>query len=156
MKVSKRGEYGMRALCHLAERYDEGLTHIRDIAAQEEIPPKFLEGILLALKRAGFVRSRRGNEGGYALARAPGEIMVGEVIRSLDGPLAPLASEDELKVLSDRDRPQCGLYLILLDVHEAVTRILDRTSLADVIERGRRANDETSGAGEKNGVLARI
>lgn len=129
----------MRALCHLAERYDKGLTHIRDIAAREDIPPKFLEGILLALKRSGFVRSRRGNEGGYALAQSPEKIMVGEVIRSLDGPLAPLGSEDELKMMSDRDNPQCGLYLILLEVHDAVAAILDTTSLADVIERGKQA-----------------
>jgi Rrf2 family protein len=139
MKLSKRGEYGMRALCHLAERHSEGLTHIRDIADREGIPAKFLEGILLALKRSGFVKSRRGNEGGYALAHPPDEIRVGEVIRALDGPLAPLGSLEELQEMSDRGQRQCGFYLLLLDVHKAVSEILDRATLADVLEKGRQA-----------------
>jgi len=139
MKLSKRGEYGMRALCHLAERHGDGLTHIRDIADQEGIPPKFLEGILLALKRSGFVKSRRGNEGGYALAYPPSDISVGEVIRALDGPLAPLGSLEELREMSERGQRQCGFYLVLLDVHRAVSQILDRATLADVLDRGRQA-----------------
>lgn len=150
MKLSKRGEYGMRALCHLAERYSDGLTHIRDIADQEGIPAKFLEGILLALKRSGFVRSRRGNEGGYALAYPPEEIRVGEVIRALDGPLAPLGSLEELREMSDRGQRQCGFYILLLDVHKAVSEILDRATLADVLERGRAA--EAAGRGIPAGV----
>lgn len=125
----------MRALCYLAKKHGRGLVHIRDIAAREEIPPKFLEGILLTLKRAGVVRSRRGNEGGYSLAAAPAEITVGDVIRILDGPLAPLGSADELKELMDRGERKCGFYAILLDVRDAVARILDSTSLADVVKR---------------------
>ena len=128
----------MRALCHLAIRYGKGLVHIRDIASREEIPPKFLEGILLTMKRAGVVRSKRGNEGGYALALPPGEIGVGDVIRVLDGPLAPLGGSGELKELLNRGEGRCGFYEILLDVHDAVTRILDDTTLADVVERSRR------------------
>ncbi len=135
MKVSKRGEYGMRALCHLAERFDGGLVHIKDIAAQEEIPSKFLEGILLELKRAGFVRSRRGNEGGYALAHAPDQIRLGDAIRVLDGPLAPMASASELKELMDRNPRRVGFYSVLMDVRNAVASILDETTLADVLRR---------------------
>jgi Rrf2 family protein len=135
MKVSKRGEYGMRALCHLAGRWSEGVVSIRDIAQEEDIPGKFLEGILLELKRTGFVRSRRGVEGGYALARDPREIMLGDVIRMLDGPLAPLASAAELRELTERNPRQVGFYAILMDVRDAVSNILDKTSLADVITR---------------------
>jgi Rrf2 family protein len=137
MKVSKRGEYGMRALCHLAERHGEGLIHIKRIAAEEEIPPKFLEGILLELKRAGYVTSRRGIEGGYALARPPKEILLGEVIRVLDGPLAPIASAAELRELMARNPRQVGFYAVLMDVRNAVSSILDKTSLAEVLRRNR-------------------
>lgn len=125
----------MRALCHLAKRHGKGLVHIRDIASKEEIPPKFLEGILLTLKRAGVVRSRRGNEGGYALALPPGEIGVGDVIRILDGPLAPLGGSGQLKELLDKGEGRCGFYAILLDVHDAVSRILDHSTLLDVLKR---------------------
>jgi len=135
MKVSKRGEYGMRALCHLAERHDAGLVHIKRIAADEEIPAKFLEGILLELRRAGFLTSRRGNEGGYSLARPPEEIVLGEVIRLLDGPLAPMASAAELQKLMDGNPRRLGFYAVLMDVRNAVSGILDRMTLADVLKR---------------------
>ena len=135
MKVSKRGEYGMRALCYLASRHERGWVHIGQIASGEEIPSKFLESILLQLKRAGFVVSRRGNEGGYSLARSADEIMLGDVVRILDGPLAPMASARELQDLMDRNPRQAGFYSVLMDVRNAVSTIIDRTSLADVVRR---------------------
>jgi Rrf2 family protein len=133
MKLSKRGEYGIQALCHLAERCDQGVIHIAAIAEKESLPSKFLEGILLQLKRAAIVKSRRGVEGGYALARDPRKIMLGEIIRVLDGPLAPLGSAEELKTMMRRNPRQAGLYAVLLDVRNAASEILDRTSLADVV-----------------------
>ncbi len=134
----------MRALCHLASRYGEGLTHIREIAEQEEIPAKFLEGILLALKRSGFVKSRRGNEGGYALARDPREIMIGAVFRALDGPLAPMSNSAELQAMMESNPRQRGFYSVLLEVSSAVSEILDKTSLADVLERNGQVRDPDS------------
>jgi Rrf2 family protein len=125
----------MRALCYLAAQHREGWVHVGRIAADEEIPAKFLESILLQLKRAGFVGSRRGNEGGYSLAKAPEEIMLGEVIRILDGPLAPMASARELRELMARNPRQAGFYSVLMDVRNAVSTIIDRTSLADVVRR---------------------
>jgi len=135
MKVSKRGEYGMRALCHLAGSHGEGFVHIKRIATDEDIPSKFLEGILLELRRAGFLMSRRGNEGGYSLARPPEEIPLGDVLRLLDGPLAPLASAAALQELMDRNPRQVGFYAVLMDVRNAVSGILDRMTLADVLKR---------------------
>ena len=137
MKISKRGEYGMRALCHLAEHHSDGLTHIREIAGAEGLPCKFLEGILLALKRAGFVKSRRGNDGGYALARPAEQIMVGDVIRVLDGPLSPISTAADLIAMMERQPSQRGFYSLLLDVRNAVSAILDHTSIADVVRRNR-------------------
>jgi Rrf2 family protein len=135
MKVSKRGEYGMRALCHLAGTYGEPMVHIRGVAEAEDIPAKFLEGILLELNRAGFVVSKRGNEGGYSLSRPADQILLGDVVRVLDGPLAPLASAAELQALMDRNPRQVGFYAVLMDVRNAVSAILDRTTLADVMRR---------------------
>jgi len=146
MKVSKRGEYGMRALFHLADHYGKGLVHIKAIAVDEEIPPKFLEGILLELKRAGYLSSRRGVDGGYALARRPEQILLGEVIRVLDGPLAPMSSAGELQELMDRNPRQIGFYAVLMDVRNAVSEILDKTSLAEVLRRTRAHFGETDGS----------
>ena len=135
MKVSKRGQYGMRALCHLAETHGSGVVQIREIARKESIPGKFLEGILLELKHAGIVRSRRGIDGGYELARDPSEIMLGQVMRVLDGPLAPLGSAAELKELMKADPRQAGFYSVLIGVRDAAAAILDRTTLAEVVAR---------------------
>jgi Rrf2 family protein len=135
MKVSKRGQYGMRALCHLAETYGAGVVQIREIARKEAIPGKFLEGILLELKHAGIVRSRRGIDGGYELAREPHEIMLGQVMRVLDGPLAPLGSAAELKELMKSDPRQAGFYSVLMGVRDAAAAILDQTTLAEVVVR---------------------
>ena len=145
MKVSKKGEYGVRALCHLAERHGEGVVQIREIARIESIPWKFLEGILLQLKSAGIVRSRRGIDGGYALARPPGEIAMGEVIRLLDGPLAPMGSAAELRELMQRSPRHAGFYEVLMDVRNAAAAILDRTSLQDVVDRNQRFRQRASG-----------
>lgn len=135
MKVSKRGEYGMRALCHLAERFGEGYVHVKRISDEEGIPQKFLEGILLELRRAGVLLSRRGNEGGYSLARPPETIPLGDVMRLLDGPLAPLASASELRKLTERNPKRCGFYSVMMDVRNAVSEILDNTTFADLLER---------------------
>ncbi len=135
MKVSKRGQYGMRALCHLAARHGRGVVQIREIARAESIPAKFLEGILLELKHAGVLRSRRGIDGGYELAMPPSDVMLGHVMRTLDGPLAPMGSAAELRELVQNDPRQAGFYSILIDVRDAAAAILDRTSLADVLDR---------------------
>ncbi len=132
----------MRALCHLAEQYGRGLVRVKSIAAEEGIPQKFLGGILLDLKRARFLSSRRGNDGGYALARAPEAIFVGEVMR--DGPLAPMASAAELRELMERNPRRIGFYAMVLDVRNAVSEILDKTSLADVLERSAHESREMS------------
>ena len=137
MKLSKRGEYGIRALCHLAGSYGRGVVQIRAIAREESIPPKFLEGILLELKRFGFVRSRRGVDGGYALAQEPAKIMLGDVVRALDGPLGPMGGATELRGKLEQRPRQAGFYSLMMDVRNAVSDILDTTSVEQVVERTR-------------------
>jgi Rrf2 family protein len=139
MKISQRGLYALRALIHLAEAYDRGLVKIRDIANSESIPERFLEGILVTLKNARVVSSQRGREGGYRLRRPPGEILLGDVVRLVDGPLAPFGDAAELahRVRTEPHHP--GLFELFLDVRNAASAILDRTTLQDLVVRNRRA-----------------
>jgi Rrf2 family protein len=138
MKVSRRGLYALKALSHLAGAYDRGLVKIHDIAELESIPVKFLEGILVTLKNGRLVSSQRGREGGYRLRRPPAEIMLGDVVRLMDGPLAPLGDAAELAQRVRTEERHAGLFAILLDVRNAAAAILDHTSLADLLERSRR------------------
>lgn len=138
MRISQRGLYALKALTHLAEAYDRGLVKIRGIAEEEEIPEKFLEGILVILKNARLVASRRGREGGYRLRRPPAEIMIGEVVRIVDGPLAPFGDAVELAHRIKTEPRHAGLFDLFLDVRNAAAAILDHTSLQDLVERNRR------------------
>lgn len=139
MRISQRGLYALKALVHLAEAHPNGgLVKIGQIADREDIPPKFLEGILVSMKNARLVASERGRGGGYRLRRPPEEIVVGEIVRLIDGPLAPFGDVVELqrRVRSEPHRP--GLFAFFLDVRNAASAIVDRTSLADLVERNRR------------------
>jgi Rrf2 family transcriptional regulator, cysteine metabolism repressor len=138
MKVSHRGLYALKALTHLAEASDRGLVKIHAIAEEEAIPEKFLEGILVTLKNARVVASQRGREGGYRLRRPPSEILVGEVVRIVDGPLAPFGDAVELAYRVKTEPRHAGLFDLFLDVRNAAARILDHTSLQDLVERDRR------------------
>jgi Rrf2 family protein len=142
MKISHRGLYALKALTHLAENYDHGLVKIHQIAELESIPEKFLEGILVTLKNARVVMSQRGREGGYRLRRPPSEIMVGDVVRTVDGPLAPLGDAVELAQRVKTEARHAGLFALFLDVRNAAAAILDHTSLADLVERNRRVLSE--------------
>lgn len=138
MRLSKRGEYGLKAMIQLAsEGPQPHRLPIKEIAEHEQIPIKFLEQILLTLKNAGLLGSRAGVGGGYYLARPPDEITLGQIVRTLDGPLAPIRCVSKMAyepcVCADPDT--CGLRLVMLDVRNAIADILDHTTLADVSRR---------------------
>jgi Rrf2 family protein len=149
MKISHRGLYALRALLHLGEAYEGGLVKIHEIARQEEIPEKFLEAILVALKNARLVASERGREGGYRLRRPPSEIVIGEVVRLIDGPLAPFGDVVELQRRVRTESRHAGLFELFLDVRNAAAAILDHTTLADLLERDRRVLAERSSGGSR-------
>jgi Rrf2 family cysteine metabolism transcriptional repressor len=132
MKVSQKGLYALEAMMLLARRYPEGAIKIRDIAEDEELPEKFLELILLELKHARFVESVRGARGGYRLKRSPTKIFLGEIIRTIDGPLAPFEDAESLRRLVLRDKKHSALFSIFLAVRDAASDILDHTSLSDI------------------------
>ena len=138
MRLSKRGEYGLRAMIDIATwEPTHQVVQIREIVEREKIPGKFLEQILLTLKNAGLLHSKMGVGGGYYLAKPPQEINLGQIVRILDGPLAPIrcVSQMAYEPCGCPDERTCGLRLVMLDVRNAISEILDRTTLADIISR---------------------
>ncbi len=114
-----------------------GVVQIKDISEREKIPAKFLEQILLALKNAGLLQSKMGVGGGYHLARPPGDISLGQIFRTLDGPVAPIrcVSQMAYEPCGCPDEDTCGLRMVMGDVRNAIADILDNTSLADAARR---------------------
>jgi Rrf2 family protein len=132
MKISQKGLYALQAMIMLARHHQQGAIKIREIAREESLPEKFLEIILIELKNARLVESTRGARGGYRLRRAPSDIHLSEVIRLIDGPLAPLGDADQLRDLIKRDASHRALYKVFLAVRNAAARILEGTTLADI------------------------
>jgi Rrf2 family protein len=128
--ISKKTTYGLKAVIFLAKHYEAGPILITDLAKEGRMPKKFLEAILLELRKAGILDSKKGKGGGYLLAKAPHEIAVGEIIRVLDGPLPEVS-------YSGKTQEDDEIGLILREVRDAMSNILDRTTLLDVIERAR-------------------
>jgi Rrf2 family protein len=141
MRLSKRGEYGLRAMIYLASMSDPdkpySMMQIKDISRHDNIPIKFLEQILLTLKNAGLLQSKKGFGGGYYLAKSSSAINLGHIIRVLDGPLAPIrcVSQMAYEPCDCPNEATCGLRMVMGDVRNAIADILDNTTLADVIER---------------------
>lgn len=135
MKISAKGDYATRAVLDLAMTYGEGVSQIHAIAERQRIPVKYLETILLLLNRAGIVRSRRGNQGGYYLSRPPEAITVGEVIRVIDGSLAPIDCASTTAYEACPEESACGLRSVWVETRNAVANILDNTTFKDVLER---------------------
>lgn len=139
MRLSTKGEYASRAMLELSLHHKERLLHIREISAAQDIPERFLEQILLMLKRAGYLRSKKGPNGGYYLAKAPSEINVAEVIRVMDGPLAPI---DCVSVFAHEVCPRedyCGLKWLWKDVRDRVANLLENTTFEDLAEKTKNA-----------------
>lgn len=134
--LSQKARYALRALCALGSSESEGPVMIAAIAEQADVPRKFLEAILLELKKRGIVHSHRGKFGGYTLARAPENISFAEIIRTIDGPLAlsPCASRTAFRRCDDCvDETTCAIRKVLLDVRDATADILERHTLAQAM-----------------------
>jgi Rrf2 family protein len=151
MRLSKKGEYAIRALVEIGFEVHQrptNLIQISTVAQRTNIPEKFLEQILLALRNGGVLKSKRGVEGGYSLAKDAAEITLGEVIRLLDGPLAPIpcVSKTAYEPCSCPDQESCGLHLAMKEVRDAISNILDHYTLARLIgEVQKRRHTRTTG-----------
>ena len=133
--LSRKSKYGLKALLTLAQEADRGPVLISTLADRDAIPKKFLEAILLELKRRGMVHSKKGKGGGYFLGREPSDITFGEVIRALEGPLAAVPCVSQMAYMPCAecvDEPTCGVRIAMKEVRDATARILDHTTLADV------------------------
>jgi Rrf2 family protein len=140
MKLSLRGEYALRALLVLGLNYEREIMSIQRVSSAQNIPKRFLEQILNDLKSAGLVESRRGVTGGYRLARRPEEISLASVIRHIEGALAPVScvSERFYEKCSCPDEARCAIRNVMKEVRDAVVRIAERVTIADLCERSRR------------------
>lgn len=141
MKLSLRGEYALRALIVLGLNYsrDEEVVRIRSISEQQNIPKRFLEQILNDLRAAGILESKRGVSGGYRLKMAPERISLAEVIRHIEGPLAPVScvSENFYRRCTCPDEEKCGIRSIMKEVRTAIAKVLEGVTVADLCERAR-------------------
>jgi Rrf2 family protein len=126
--ISKKTIYGLQAAILLAKRYDSGPVLITNLAEEGKIPKKFLEAILLELRKSGILNSKKGKGGGYVLAKYPQDISIGDIIRILDGSFSEISYKDDTKETNE-------IKMIMKEVRDAMSNILDKTSLADVIER---------------------
>ncbi|HEY3346620.1 MAG TPA: Rrf2 family transcriptional regulator [Nitrospirota bacterium] len=146
--ISRKTKYALKALMYLARESDRGPVLISEISEEERIPKKFLESILVTLKNQGFLHSRKGKGGGYSLGKPPKEIIVGEVVRLLDGPFAPVPCVSEtayMKCTECNDENACGIRLVMKDVRDAIAGVLLSTTLADMIERVKETGKRNSG-----------
>ena len=133
--LSKRSKYAIKALLALADHERGEPVRIVDLAREEQIPPKFLELILLGLKNQGILQSRKGKGGGYLLARDPADIYLGQIVRMFDGPLAPVPCASQTAYVACADCPEeavCGVHLAMKAVRDATAKVLDGTSIASL------------------------
>jgi Rrf2 family protein len=151
--LSKRAKYGLMAMVALARRGDSAPMRISDLAEQERLPRKFLEIILLELRNNGLLQSKKGSGGGYSLAKPPDLITLGQIVRILDGPLAPIpcVSQTAYEPCGEcHDERTCAVRLVMKEVRDGIAAILDRTSLSDALTRSTAAvalmNDAVPGA----------
>ncbi len=133
--LSKKAKYALKALLYLTKKSDKGLVLISDIANEERIPRKFLEAILVELKTQQVVQSTRGKNGGYALCKDPSKVSIGNIIRMIDGPLAPIPCVSHLyyrKCDECVDEETCEIRIVMKKVRDATASILDTTFLTDL------------------------
>jgi Rrf2 family protein len=136
--LSHKSKYALKAAIVLAKEYGQGPVLISDIAQREAIPRKFLELILLELRNRGILQSKKGKGGGYFLGRPPQKVTLGEILRDIEGPLAPIGCVSHtgyVRCQDCRDERTCGIRMVMKDVRDATAKILDATTLADVLKR---------------------
>lgn len=135
MKLSKKSDYALRAMIHLSMNYQRGAVQIKEISTKERIPQKFLENILLTLRKVGILNSKMGLKGGYALARSPDLITLGDVIRVLDGTIAPVDCVSQMSYKKCSEEITCAIRGVMMNVRDAVTEVLDTMTFADMCKR---------------------
>jgi len=146
MKLSVRGEYALRAMQVLARDYqeDDSVVRIQEISEKQNIPKRFLEQILNDLKSAGIVMSKRGVAGGYRLKRSPDQITLAEIIRHIEGPLAPVScvSEKYYEKCSCPDESRCAIRAVMKELRDSIVQVMEATTLGHLAERARKLEQQ--------------
>jgi len=135
VRLSKKGEYAIKALQYFSLNRQKEIVRISEISEKEKIPLKFLEQILLSLKKSGILQSKLGLKGGYKLARPPEKLSLGEILRIIDGPVDPVECIREDRQESCQEEGECSLRLIMMEIKEAISQILDRITLQELCNR---------------------
>jgi Rrf2 family cysteine metabolism transcriptional repressor len=142
--VSQKCQYAVRAVFELSRQYGRGPVRISDIAEAQAIPLRFLEVILSQLKRAGFVQSKRGSEGGYLLSRSPDQLNVGDIVQFMEGPLVPVACMTDKKAEACPLHDGCVFIGVWRRAAEAVSAVYDQTTFQDLVEDETRLRKDAS------------
>jgi len=137
MKITYKGDYALKTILDLALHYGNGVVTIHELAKRADIPIKFLEQVLLDLKRGGFVESRRGKVGGYLLAKSPSQIKLGEIIRFIDGPIEPITCIDK-RYRECNDIYKCVFRKIWQEVTQATSDIIDNITFEDLVNQAKK------------------
>lgn len=140
MRITYKGDYALKTILDLALHYGNGVVTIHDLAKHADIPIKFLEQVLLDLKKGGFVESRRGKVGGYLLAKSPSRIKLGEIIRFIDGPIEPIACIEK-RYSGCNDVYKCVFRKIWQEVSEATSNIIDNITFEDLANKIKRQKE---------------
>lgn len=135
MKISYKTDYSLKVILDLSKHYDSRLVHIDELSKRQDIPKKFLEQLLLSLKKGGFVQSKKGPKGGYSLTCDPDKIVLGNIIRFVEGSIYPISCIDPAITQICDFMPRCVFTSIWRDVEEAVSSIIDRISFADLLKK---------------------
>jgi Rrf2 family protein len=136
--ISKKTKYALKAAIYLAREYEKGPILIADLARDEKIPKKFLELILLSMKNNGILMSKKGKSGGYYLAKSPRTVSLGQIVRIMEGTVAPVpcVSESSYEKCEECENENtCGIRIVMKDVRDVIANILDKATLADVLEK---------------------
>lgn len=137
MQISYKTDYSLKVILHLSGIYPNGRAHIKHIAGSQDIPRKFLEQILLLLKKGGFLLSKKGPGGGYFLAKAPEEIQLGEVIRFVEGPIHPISCIAPQMEKSCSFAASCIFRDVWIEVESAIGQVIDNITFQDLLEKER-------------------
>jgi Rrf2 family transcriptional regulator, cysteine metabolism repressor len=144
MKISFKGDYALKIILDLALTHGQDWSQMKDIAQRQDIPLKFLEQIVLALKAAGYISTSRGRKGGVALAKAPERITLGEIVRLIDGPTSPIACVSTTGYRACGFEARCVFKTVFQEIKERTNAVLDQTTFAEMAERTRQVTKAQS------------
>jgi Rrf2 family protein len=145
MKITYKGDYALKAVLDLSTRYENGgVVPLSEIAARQDVPMHYLEQIMLVLKGAGYVSSKRGAGGGFALTKRPAEISVGEIVRQIEGPIEPIVCGKKIHDSSCGEENCCAFREVWLKVTEAISDIVDSVSFAHIMQRTQQLKEQNS------------